>query len=166
MHEFDWWTVIIAAYAAIVATGALGLEIRRWFESGPRLSITVMPQGTMVGLPGEEGSSYLVAIVVNRGNAPTTITHYALFAYGTWLSRLRSKPTWASIVIAGETFSPLPNLLQPGEVWTGMARHNREIENLIDSGNLYVVIYASHTDRPTMKRVRRPAKPPAETQTA
>ena len=35
------WGIRVAIYAAIVATGALFLEIRRWVESGPRLHLTV-----------------------------------------------------------------------------------------------------------------------------
>ena len=158
----DWWTTIIAAYAAVVATGALFLEVRRWFESGPRLSITVMPKTKAVNFPGEEGSTYLAAIVKNRGNAPTTITNFALLEYGSWLSRLRSKPTWAVIIAAGPVFNPLPKVVQPGEVWSGLTRHDDELGSRIEAGNLYVVIYASHTDKPHHKRVHVSAKPPED----
>ena len=33
---------IIAAYAAIIATGALFLEVQRWAEEEPKLSISTM----------------------------------------------------------------------------------------------------------------------------
>ena len=40
---------IVAAYAAIVATGALFLEVRRWFEDGVKLSISMMPRAGVIG---------------------------------------------------------------------------------------------------------------------
>jgi len=61
-------TTGVAVYAAIVATGALFLEVRRWFESGPRLNIHVMPEAKTFNLPGTENNTYLVATVKNRGN--------------------------------------------------------------------------------------------------
>ncbi len=90
------WAIAVAAYAAIVATSALVLEVRRWFESGARLKIHIMPEGKTVNMPGTEDKTYLVATVTNRGNAPTTITHFALRDYGDWFGRLRSKPLWTS----------------------------------------------------------------------
>ena len=37
----DGWGIGVTIYAAIVATGAHFLEVRRWVESGPRLNLTV-----------------------------------------------------------------------------------------------------------------------------
>jgi hypothetical protein len=93
----DWWTIVVAAYAAIVATGALALEIRRWFESGPRLSIRVMPEAEMVPAIDSKNATYLLAVATNRGNLPTTITNFALLDYGSWRGHLRRKHTWAGI---------------------------------------------------------------------
>jgi hypothetical protein len=45
----DWWQEGASIYAAIVATGALFLEIRRWFESGPRLKVTIICPAIQVG---------------------------------------------------------------------------------------------------------------------
>lgn len=85
----DWWTIGIAAYAAIVSTGALFLELRRWFEAGPRLNIHVMPEAKTFNIPGTEKNIYLLATVTNRGNTPTTITHFVLSDYETWFNHLR-----------------------------------------------------------------------------
>ena len=43
------WQVWVAVYAAIVATGALFLEVRRWFESGPRLYLMASTNMIFVG---------------------------------------------------------------------------------------------------------------------
>lgn len=45
------------AYAAVVATAALALEVRRWIESGPRLSLSLMAPGIVVGGDDTESSS-------------------------------------------------------------------------------------------------------------
>jgi hypothetical protein len=157
------WPIGTAIYAAVVATGALALEIRRWVESGPRLSISVMPEAEMYNLPGMEGRPWLFATVTNRGNAPTTITHFGLRYYGTWLDRIRSKPTWRGVVLHPHpigTATNIPKTVQPGEIWQGGALHDG-FEGKIGEGFLYVEIYASHANKPAIKRVRMPAKPPA-----
>jgi hypothetical protein len=161
----DWWTISIAAYAAIVATGALALELRRWFESGPRLSIQVMPEMKTFNMPGTEGNTYLFTNVANRGNAPTTITHFALCDYGSWFRRLRSKSIWTAVVPHPSPPgipSNIPHTLQPGEIWCGMARHDSELKNRMAGGQLHVIVYASHADKPMYKRVRLRAKPPED----
>lgn len=65
----DW----IAIFAVIIASGALALEIRRWFESGVRLSVSVMADAQLAGGLEEDDAEYLGVFVVNRGNTPTTI---------------------------------------------------------------------------------------------
>ena len=159
------WTIIVAAYAAIVATGALALEVRRWFESGPRLNIQVMPEMKTFNMPGTEDNTYLIADVANRGNSPTTITHFAMRDFGSWFGRLRSKAKWSGIVVRPYPAGAAPNIpakLEPGERWSGMALHNDELRSAIDAGWLYVLIYASHSDKPIMQRVRVRAKPPED----
>lgn len=165
----NWLTIIIAGYAAIVATGALALEVRRWFESGPRLSIDLMPEAETINIPGTEGKTYLLAKVSNRGNAPTTIMHFGVCEFRTWSARIRSKADWTAIVPhphLPDSAPILPSTLQPGAVWTGMARYDDEgdLKRRVGSGKLYVFIYASHTDKPLFKLVRLAPQPPADAQ--
>jgi len=158
----DWLTFVVAAYAAVVSTSAFSLEVRRWIESGARLKVSIMPEAGTVNMPGTGGKTYLVATVTNRGNAPTTITHFALRDYGSWLGRLRSKPTWTVVVPWPSPPGGSPNIpktLQPGEIWTGMALHDDQFRSRIDAGQLYVMIYASHSNKPILKRVHVPARP-------
>ena len=159
-----WSAVGVAAYAAIVATAAMALEVRRWVETGPRLKINIMPKAETFNMPGTEGKVYLVANVTNRGNAPTTITHFAMCDYGSWLGRILSKPTWVGIVANPQppgTTSTIPKTLQPGEIWSGMALYDDEdeLKGRIKTGWLHVMIYASHADKPILKRVHVPPQP-------
>lgn len=160
----DWLIIAVAAYAAIVSTAALALEVRRWVESRPRLYLSVMPVGKMVGHGVTDEKEYIVVNVTNRGFTPTTITHLSFQDYENWFNWFRFKPKWAAIVpkpeISGSRPS-LPKLLQPGEVWTGMARYDEdgEIARRRDRGFLYVAISATHADKPVLMRVRKPTVP-------
>lgn len=75
-------------YAAIVATAALALEVRRWVESGPRLVLTIMSQAKAFGGPVPDENTYLHARVTNRGVMPTTLTNFAHHSYSSRLHRL------------------------------------------------------------------------------
>jgi hypothetical protein len=83
----EFW---IAAYAAIVATGALVLGIRRWLEAGPRLRITLIPEGmTMGGGPDVDEDNLILITVTNRGEAATMITNLLVFEFENWIQRVR-----------------------------------------------------------------------------
>ena len=100
-------TAIVAGYAALVATFALALELRRWFESGARLSVFIHPEMNTVNIPGTEDNTDLLAHVTNRGNVATTITHLAVRDFGSRLGRLRRVPVWtAAVLIPGLPGTP------------------------------------------------------------
>lgn len=154
----DW----AALYAAIVATGALFLEVRRWFESSAKLRIGIMPEGKIASNRGIGEDTYLVVNVSNRGGSATTLTHFGMVHYGSWWRRIRDKPEKSFIVPhphpAGAS-SGLPHLLAPGATWTGMAKHEKETMDLMETGDFWVQIYATHSDKPAYARVIK-RKPP------
>lgn len=90
----DW----AALYAAIVATGALFLEVRRWFESGPKLNLGVMPEAQLASSAGVAQETYLVVNVSNRGASPTTLTHFSMVHYDSWWRRFLDKPSRSMVV--------------------------------------------------------------------
>ena len=161
----DSWEVGVAIYAAVVATGALFLEIRRWFESGARLAVSVLSETELINVPEEENNVYVDVTVINRGSASTTITNLYLYVFDNWWQRLRCRPSTAAVAhnpsALGEA-ERLPKELGPGGVWHGLALHDENFKEWIRSGQLYVVIFASHTDKPIMRRVRPMPKPPAD----
>jgi hypothetical protein len=58
----------VAIYAAIVATAALALNIRTWFESRPRLKVTVTPNGMVISAgPQFDERDLIIATVTNLG---------------------------------------------------------------------------------------------------
>jgi hypothetical protein len=146
----------IAVYAAIVATGALFLEVRRWFENGPRLALGAMPNAQMSG--DETKEHYLILNVANVGNLPTTLGVMVLIDYGNWFRRLASKPKWQFLV-------PKPDLpgvpsqskfLEPGQTWVGAAWHskNEDLVSRINTGHFFVGITASHKKHANLVHVR------------
>lgn len=109
MTGTDW----IAVYAAIVAPGALALEVRRWFESGPRLTVQATPDMVMIG-NGRREDGLLVVTAINRGDAPTTITSLGIIEYPGYWARLRNRPTRAFVIADPNDSRPLPHVLAPG----------------------------------------------------
>lgn len=145
-------------YAAIVATAALALEVRRWFESGPRLTLTVMPEAVTFGQFIPENHTYLAARITNRGTQPTTITNYALHQYPTIFHRWMRRSTRSAIVTHPEHGPNLPYVLQPGTEWMGSARYNDDMRDWVETGQLFVGIYHSHGKRPVLCRVVMPER--------
>src|SRR5271166_1784269 len=68
-----------------------GLELRRWFEEGVRLSMSVMADAKFFGGATRDENTYIAITVTNRGTAATTITHMVLYNYPNRLSLFLSK---------------------------------------------------------------------------
>jgi hypothetical protein len=104
MTEPTWTAPLEAAataYAAIVATLAFGLEVRRSLKERPKLAITLMPDAVLAtpgGSDSDENDSLLVVSVVNLGGSSTTILGLSLVEFTTfwrrWLDehKAREKP--------------------------------------------------------------------------
>ena len=149
----------VAGYAAIVATGALALEIRRWFEAGPKISIRANPNMTLLDGMGHKKERILTVNATNRGDAATTITHLTVEEFPTVWARLRNKPSQSFVVpdprIDGAG-NGLPYVLPPGQQWTGLAGDPSETIGDIQTGNFWVAIYATHREQPYKVRITRP----------
>jgi hypothetical protein len=162
MEATDW----IAVYAAVVATGALLLEVRRWLESGPRLYISMMVDPVVI-TPGESADERLALSVRvdNRGTGSTTITNLCLHRYPTWFHRLLNRPTDMFVVLHPEPtgYPPnVPKILGPGQQWTGWVRPRPDVVDIHSSG-MFVALYANHKRRPTLKRIPKKKELPEGT---
>ncbi len=148
-----WATV----YAALVATGALLLEVRRWFESGTRLSISYMLDA--ITIPRDGDKTYIVITVANRGETATTITNLGFQAYDSRWKHFRRKASKSFIANNPSQTQPIPHFIEPGGRWIGMCIKNEEISKLLDTGLLWAEVYATHSDRPTTVRLKRRPEP-------
>ena len=104
MTEPSWTAPLEAAataYAAIVATAAFALEVRRWLKEKPKLDITPMPgavPATLGGSDSDKNDSLLVVNVVNLGGATTTILGLSLVEFRTFWRRWGRRPNRSFLV--------------------------------------------------------------------
>jgi hypothetical protein len=78
----DSQTSWIAIYAAIVATAALLLNFRSWYEKRVRLKLSLMPDAMIMGGFQERDEKGLMALnVVNRGGQSTTLMHLVVLGF-------------------------------------------------------------------------------------
>jgi hypothetical protein len=157
----------VAIYAAIVATSALLLNFKSWFDSGVKLWLGLMADGMVVGGdPREEEEDLVILTVTNRGDAPTTITHMVVFEMPWWeryrLRPRKIRPTNSYIIPNPQLkgYPPnVPSLLEPAKQWTGALRKRDDVIPDLHNGKFYTGVYASHRDRPYLVRI--PKKKPA-----
>lgn len=178
------WALGIAFFSLIVSACSFVLELRRWFDEGVKLSLSVIADAKLF-MPGvKDDNTYLSVSVMNRGSAPTTITHLLFYNYNSgvaqhipdrlfrqiyrlslrgprrlqsWIETLQPE---TSVANASGRPSQIPFVLDPGHTWLGLVPHNTELHDWIGDSRLYVGIVGSHSDKTFFKRVRRWTPPP------
>jgi hypothetical protein len=71
--------VWIATYAACISTGALLIQFRNWLTSRPRLRVSLISDGLVIGGDPEFDERDLVIVnATNVGTAATMITNLAI----------------------------------------------------------------------------------------
>lgn len=152
----SWLTI----YAAIVATGALLLNFKSWFESGVRLHATIIPDGMIIGA-GEtfdDEKDIIIVTVANRGRTSTMVTNLTLHRFDTFLQRVRSRPVENYVVANPQLKGYPPNIpteLEPGKRWTGVVRKRPDQIPDLGNGRYYVAVATTHKDRHVLKRIPR-----------
>ncbi|MFG1277877.1 hypothetical protein [Xanthobacter autotrophicus] len=152
MEAASW----IAIYAAIVATGAFALEVRRWFESGPKIYVNASPG--MIILGGENSddeSGILLVTAYNRGDRNTTITHMIVFRYDNIVSRIKCKPVENFIIPHPQVSGPpiIPYELKAGAQWLGAARPRPDLIKDIENGEYWAGVQTTNRARPYLKHI-------------
>ena len=145
--DFSNW-VSLAALA--IASGALALEVRRWRESGPRLHLSCMADA--VTFPDDNGEPKLALTVINRGAAPTTLTHMVGYIYKSPWQRIRHHPSTAGVVAANN----IPFQLGVNQTWIGMMTYNEKTSDARKKGHLYVGVISAHSSGHFLVRVPPP----------
>ena len=169
------WAFGVSAGSLCVALCVFVLELRRWFDEGVRLSMSVMADAKFLGGVQRDDKTYIAITVTNRGSAATTITHMVLYNYpslvGLWLPKRPRflnrwlKRYWPETFVVNTVQQPLPHVLEPGRNWHGMAVHTPKLEAMIKAGRLFVGVIGSHSDKILWRRIRR-WKPPENTKQA
>jgi hypothetical protein len=166
------WALVVSGASLLFAACAFALELRRWFDEGVKLSMSVMPEAKLYGGDLPDDNTYLALTVTNRGTAATTITNMVLYNYPSRLSfalsrlpsRLFRRPRFLwrwyarrgpQTFIVNTTRMPPPHVLEPGRNWHGMATRTPELEKMIAGGRLFVGVVGSHSDKPLFKKVQQ-----------
>jgi hypothetical protein len=155
--------VWVAIYAACVATGALLLQLRSWVVSGPRLRVSVISDGLIIGGGPEFDEDDLVIVnVTNVGTAATMITNLMIEERFPFYYFWRRLPINIHVVLNPHMKGyprNVPHLLEPAHQWTGIIRNRPDIllKNLRD-GDHYAAIHTSNRKRPYRRRIA-PVKP-------
>jgi integrase len=142
----------VAIYAAVIGTSAFMLNLKAWWDSGPKLRINLMLDGMTIGNPALDEKNLIIVTVTNRGGATTMVTNLCLFEMPT-LWRWLLLPTWWSWLLLltrwrwAWLFRPLKNYiipnpqlkgyppnvpgeLEPAKKWTGALRQRTDVTYL------------------------------------
>lgn len=151
--EFGW-AEVIAVYAGVVSTIVLAWDIWKYRHSGPQLDVAVQTGMKMVGDPQFKDKTLMTMRATNRGDRPTTLTHFTLHKYDSWWQFVRKRASYNAIVNTwGPGIQRTPHVLQPGEVWTGIADQTADIEQMARDGRVYLGLVHSHSKKTILRRV-------------
>ena len=146
MAASDWLSVI----ALIISSGGLGIQLRNWLVSKPRLYLSVI--GEALTIPDDGRGERAALTVINRGGEPTMLTHMIAFTYDSHWKRFRNKPTVTGIVNSPQ----IPARLDVNAMWMGTMFYNDKVRKAMMEGKLYLGVIASHSNKNFLIRVRPP----------
>lgn len=146
-------TVIVAWWGAILSTVIFVWDIYKHVTAGPKLRIAVRPGVVTVNMPEYDGKRLVSVTVTNYGDRPTTLTNLEVQCFKKrW--RFRKKiPDHVAFVKVPNTYQQIPCELKPGAVWTGFALQGELLEAWAAEGDLFMVLYHSHSTKPIRQRV-------------
>lgn len=144
---------ILSALALLVSGGAFSLEVRRWFESGIKIKLSVMSDAAILG--EHPKVDRLAVTVTNQGDAPTMITHMVLLKYDNWWKRWRGKASFTAFVPQPQWpgTEGIPVKLDVNEYWIGMTKYEAKLTEIRETGKLYVGVICTHSNKYILARV-------------
>ena len=142
-----WWGAIIASLAAV-------WNIVTAIRSGARVHVKVNPEMQFYPpQPGTKDTTYISVTAVNRGNSPTTITHFCGYYTKSFWDLLRGKKQEFVIPTIPAFGKTVPYVLNSGEEWTS-STDQKSLQDKSAGGLLYVGIIHNQRKRPILKRVK------------
>jgi hypothetical protein len=148
---------LVSIYAAIIGTSAFFLNLKSWWDSGVKLSLSIMADGMTIGAgPAFDEQDLIILTVTNRGDAPTVITNMIVFEILSPLQRWRIRPAKSYVITNPQLKGyPLnvPSDLEPSKRWTGAIRKRDDLGIDLHDGRHYTGVYTSSRDRPYLIRI-------------
>jgi hypothetical protein len=153
-NSSDIITLSIAAYAAIISTFVLGWDAYKYLASGAKINHTSSMNYKVVGGITEDKETYILSIVQNVGDRPTTITNLGGKYYKSWWGAYfrQTKPDLAFIVKQPSDSQPIPYRFEVGSQWIGLSHQTEDLESQAKDGYLFLILYTACNGRG--KRVR------------
>lgn len=147
-------TELIAILALVISGAALTLELRRWFDDGPKIVVSVMADATL--FPDDDGKEKLALSAVNRGNTPTTLTHFVAFTYKSKIHKLLKKPISTGLVAnpGMHAHAHLPQEIGVNKTWMGLMNYSDKLQKARVDGQLYVGVIATHSNKTYLAKVQ------------
>jgi len=123
------------------------------------INVSASPNMELVSkIPDRLKDKTLISVqVVNSGNIKTTLTHLVIFHYRSFFKKLIKKKNMQAIVVSA-LYTPLPYVLEPGELWQGGIFQNKELEKMSRNGYLYCGIIHASGKKPILRRLVVPIK--------
>jgi hypothetical protein len=149
--------VWVSIYAACLATGALLLQLRTWFTSGPRIRLSVISDGLVIGGGPEFDERDLVLVnATNVGTSPAMITNLAIEERYPFYYFWRRHAIKSYIVTNPQLLGyprNIPQLLEPAHQWTGCVRQRPDVIPNMRNGDFYVALHTSHRRKAYLRRI-------------
>lgn len=125
-------TLLIAAYAAVVATFVLGWDAYKWLNQGPKVRITAQTGMKLMGGGHIDLKTYVSVTAVNYGDRATTITNMGFLYYKTWFKAYmrRNRADRAFIVTTPSQVQVIPHRFEAGAQWIGMADQDEDVDRM------------------------------------
>lgn len=149
-------TQIVAWWGAIIATTILLWDIYKWKKSGVDLRVRICPNMEIFGGHEPDENTYVMVVVVNRGDRATTITHLTAYYFKDKLSRIRKKADKSMFITDPSPSQPIPHKLNPGEQWMGMIIQDEELEQRAKSGILCVSVVHTGKEKLSYQQINIP----------
>jgi len=148
------WTLVIAAWGAILSTVVFLWDIYKWRTAGPRLRFSVTANMKRVDMdrPGDKGETIIAVKATNYGDRPTTITNigYLYYRDRRWIPREPDK----KVILTNPKWPQRPPFeLKPGSRWMVSLDQTAEIEQMSREGKLFFLLFHSHTEKPVKRRL-------------
>jgi hypothetical protein len=138
----------LAWWGATVSTLVLGWDIYKWKTTGAKLIVTASANMESYNIPEYEGKTLVTANVSNVGDQPTTITMVAMVFYKSKFHKFFNKSGKAFVLPHPSTAQPLPFVINPGEIWTGIGEQDEDIQTMSTKGVLAWQISHSQSKKP------------------
>ncbi|MHB1141536.1 MAG: hypothetical protein ACYC1T_07260 [Sulfuricaulis sp.] len=148
ISEFAAW------WGAVVATLALIWNIVVALRSGARIHVRASSNMQIIpGGPATRDKTFISVTAVNRGTAPTTITHFCGFYTDSLWNLIRGKRQQFIVTSSRDLGKDVPYVLAPGEEWFSLAEQH-DLQQKAGNGYLYIGVIHNQKKRPVYARVR------------